>query len=208
LIVKKIYLIRHGETNANREGVFRGRYDIPLSGNGLEQARALAGYFEEIQVDRVFCSPLQRAAMTAEIAFNGIDVELDELINNLDVGEWTGILKADLQKKDPESWNKWIAEPEDLRFPGGESLNDVSERTKFFLKKLQGEKFETAAVVSHRSVLKCLIAAALGLERRYFWRFHLENASVSLLLHDETRGYTLSLLNDTKHLKSFVFEWV
>ncbi|MCP4603928.1 MAG: histidine phosphatase family protein [Proteobacteria bacterium] len=205
--MKRIYLIRHGETTANKDGVFRGCNEIPLSEIGVEQARDLASYFDEIKIEKVFCSPLKRAVETAETAFPGGEIQPDGLINNVDHGTWTGVAKTEIQAKDPKRWHLWITEPEKLRFPGGEALSDLYNRAELFLIKLRELQFETVAVISHRSVIKSLLAGAVGIKESYFWRFHLDNASVSLLIYDENRGYTLAKLNDTQHLKSFVFEW-
>ena len=90
LSMKTIHLIRHGETQANRDGVFRGRGEVPLSPAGLKQARELQVHFAALPVQRVFSSPLQRAAQTAAACFPGRAVELQELLNNLDLGPGPG----------------------------------------------------------------------------------------------------------------------
>lgn len=61
-----IFLIRHGETAWNSEGIFRGQSEIPLNERGLQQARATGEYLQAINFDAVFCSPLSRARQTAE----------------------------------------------------------------------------------------------------------------------------------------------
>ena len=160
--MKRIYLIRHGETAANKEGVFRGRCDVDLSALGFEQAGDLAGYFEDIAIDYIFSSPQKRAIQTAESAFPGREITPEELVDNLDHGDWTGVPKARIQKEDPKSWHLWTTEPEKLTLPGGESVRDVYVRAGRFLDKLAGLPFEAAAVVSHRSEIKSIIAAALG----------------------------------------------
>ena len=205
--MKRVYLIRHGETAANKEGVFRGRCDVSLSDRGLEQASDLAGYFEDIELNHIFSSPQRRAIETAKRAFNGMEITPEELIDNLDHGDWTGVPKAKIEEEDPERWRLWTTEPEKLTLPGGESVRDVYVRAGRFLDKLAGLPFDAVAVVSHRSEIKSIIAAALGIKEGYFWRFHLENASVSLLIHTQERGFTLAGLNDTRHLKDFFFEW-
>lgn len=205
--MKTIYLVRHGETAANRDDVFRGRNEISLSENGLLQSRGLVDYFRDVQLEKVYCSPLKRAVQTAEHGFPGMEIVTEELVNNLDSGSWTGVKKDDIRKSDPESWHMWTTVPEKLRFPGGETLSDVYSRATLFLEKMETVSFSKCVVVSHRSVIKVILAAFLGLKTDYFWRFHVDNASVSTLLLDEKRGFTLAKLNDTRHLESVVFEW-
>ena len=204
--MKKIYLIRHGETESNRKGIFRGRLDIPLSQNGREQAVDLKRYFENIPVDVVYTSPLQRAVETAETVFPGHTPVKEKWLNNLDLGEWSGMEKSLVKERFPQMWEDWVKRPESIRFPGGERLLDVLKRASLFFEKVAFGEAETAAAVSHRSVLKVLIAFCMGMEKNYYWRFHLDNASVSLLILDRKR-FTLVKLNDTHHLKHTVMEW-
>jgi broad specificity phosphatase PhoE len=205
--MKTIYLIRHGETQANREGLFRGRGEVLLSPAGLRQAEELRAYFADLGVPRVISSPLQRAAQTAALCFPGRAIELQELVNNIDLGSWAGRKKNEIAAEEPELWRRWLDEPERMSFPGGESLAAVKARARHFNRLLAAAGEERIAAVSHRSVLKCLLAEALGLGNKWFWKFHLDNASVTVLLHDPRRGFVLAKLNETAHLTDYVFEW-
>lgn len=205
--MKKIYLIRHGETESNRKGIFRGRLDIPLSQNGKEQAKDLRGYFEDSPVDAVYTSPLSRAVETAETVFPGHQVIKEPLLDNLDLGEWSGMEKSIVQERFPRQWQDWVTRPESITFPGGERLADVHRRSQLFFEKVLAAETEAIAVVSHRSVVKVMIAAALGVAKNYYWKFHLDNASVSLLHYEHQRGFTLVKLNDIHHLKDIAVEW-
>lgn len=205
--MKTVYLIRHGETQANRDGLFRGRGEVPLSPAGLRQAEELRARFASLGVQRVFSSPLRRATQTAALCFPGLAAEPEESLNNLDLGRWAGRSKKEIAAEEPELWRRWLEEPERMSFPGGESLAAVKARTRAFNQRLAGCAEERIAAVSHRSVLKALLAEALGLGDAWFWKFHLDNASVTVLLHDATRGFVLSKLNATEHLSQHVFEW-
>jgi len=205
--MKTVYLIRHGETQANRDGIFRGRGEVALSPAGLKQAGELRDYFSGRQVQRVISSPLRRAAATAAVCFPGLAVELQELVNNLDLGLWAGRKKKEIAREEPGLWRRWLEEPERMAFPGGESLAAMKARTRHFNRLLAAAGEERIAVVTHRSVLKALLAEALGLGEKWFWKFHLDNASVTVLLHDPVRGFVLAKLNGTEHLSDYVFEW-
>jgi probable phosphoglycerate mutase len=205
--MKTIYLIRHGETQANREGVFRGRGEVPLSAAGLKQAAELRAWFSDLNIERIFSSPLERAAATAAVCFPGRAIELQELVNNLDLGSWAGRRKKEIARREPDLWARWLEEPEKMSFPGGESLPAMKARTRHFSRLLADAGETRIAVVSHRSVLKALLAEVLGLKEKWFWKFHLDNASVTVLLHDASRGFVLAKLNGTEHLSEYVFEW-
>jgi len=206
--IKTIYLIRHGETEANRLGIFRGRLDIPLSQVGVEQAGALAGYFKDLGIEKVFSSPLSRALETARIAFAGKTPQIEELINNIDLGDWSGKEKGLIKEKEGEAWEKWMKCPEKMAFPGGgETLVQVYRRAEKFLDTLIEDDSVRIAAVTHRSVAKVILAVAMGKTEDYFWKFHLDNASVSIIYFAPDRGFTLAKLNHTDHLANTVMEW-
>ena len=204
---KKFYLIRHGETESNRKGIFRGRLDIPLSEKGKEQAFQLRTYFENFSLDAVFTSPLSRAVETAEIAFPGKESIRENRLNNLDLGEWSGKSKALIKENFPGKWEVWKSRPESICFPGGEQLSDVYQRVKEFLARISTSEAQNIAAVSHRSVVKLMLAAAAGLEHNYYWKFHLDNASISVVYFDGERGFTIVKINETHHLEHTIMEW-
>ena len=205
--MRQIDIIRHAETAANAEGVFRGRNNVGLSDNGVQQAREVAGLYRETALDYVFSAPVRRAMQTAQLAFPSHKIISEELINNLDFGKWAGRPKKEVKEQEPENWHLWVTTPEKLRFPEGESLGDVYKRVTEFLEKLARLEFERLVVVSNRSVIKVLLAAVAGVTENYYWRFHMDNGSVTTLIHDPARGFTITKLNYTEHLTRYVFEW-
>lgn len=206
----KIILIRHGESKGNREGLFRGRHDFPLTQNGISQAEALQRELKDVNIDAIYSSPLRRAYDTAKIvaAPHNIDVIIDESFNNISLGEWESKPKEYIREHYPDLWQIWITEPEKLRFPNIEPLDMVMKRSVKRLKELvQLHTDGTFAIVTHRAVLKPLIAGILEIKPPYFWKIHMDTAAYSILEYDEERGYTLSLLNQTKHIKKLIKEY-
>ena len=204
---KILYLIRHGETRSNREGIFRGRLEIPLAEAGRQQARELGEAFSQMDISAATSSPRVRAMETAGIAFPDLEVKSDETLDNLDLGEWSGRRKIDIRHEFPGEWERWTRDPHGIRFPGGESLAHVHARAQHFLEWFRDKGESPLAAVTHRSVIKCLLGAALGMETNYFWKFHLDNGSVTRLVWETGRGFTLVTMNDTRHLSSLVAEW-
>lgn len=206
-----IILIRHGECAGNREGLFRGRSDFPLNGSGKLQAKALAEAVSCLSPSIVFSSPLSRSTETAEkICENcGIPLEIRQGFNNMALGKWENRKKSEIEQEYPEEWNLWLSHPERLHISGAETLPDVQRRSIANLNMIvASHKGETIAVVSHRAVLKPLLAAALGIAEPYFWRTHIDTASFSILTHENRRGYCLLSLNQTSHLEHLIREWV
>ena len=206
-----IILVRHGECEGNIKGMFRGRTDFPLNERGLGQARDLAQELKKFPLKHIYTSPLSRAGQTAkEIGQEcGIEVKVEEQFNNIQLGSWEGRFKKEIAELYPKEWELWVNNPEELRVKDMETLYDVQKRTKACLDNLVFQHIgETFAVVTHRAVLKPLIAACLNIASPYFWKIHLDTASYSLLSHKKDKGYCLLQLNQTKHLKEYVTEWV
>lgn len=207
-----ILLARHGECQGNREERFRGRIDYPLNERGLEQARDLGKAIIPFSPSAIYSSPLLRARQTAsEIAdaCSKNEVMIHEGLNNIYFSSWEGRLKSEIAFEYSHEWNIWLTSPERLALPGAETLAEIQQRSFAALKELVVKHEGTTFVlVSHRTVLKPLIAACLGIPVPYFWKIHMDTASYSVLIYDPKRGYGLFCLNQTSHLKKVVTEWV
>ena len=198
-----LILIRHGETAMNVGKIFRGRLDIPLNANGLDQAARLAEALRSLPLAAVYSSPMARATATAApvAAAHGLTPQPAEAFHNICLGEWEGRSKRDVQRDHPELWHQWVHDPEHIRIPGGETLDDLRVRVEAGLDRILADHAGAAvAVVSHRTVLKAALAAILGLERRYFWKFYLDNAAYTMVEHRLDIGYTITRLNEGCHL--------
>ncbi len=206
-----VLLIRHGETAGNREGLFRGQKDFPLNENGRSQAKALAEELRAWKIDAIYSSPLSRTLETVRplAESHGLPVIEEPGFTNIRLGDWEGVAKKWVEENQPELWKIWIMEPERLHRPGAETLAQVQERAFLTLERIVGrEQEKVAAVVSHRAVLKPLIARCLGIPAPYFWKIHMDTAAYSILEYTLERGYTLTLLNQTRHLQDFIREMV
>ena len=206
----RIILVRHGECQGNREGLFRGRSDFPLNEQGLVQAKELAIEMKQYKPFKVFTGPLSRAKQTALTISQEChtEVEICEGINNIELGPWEGQNKQFIAQKYPEQWKTWLHEPEKLSVPGIETLQQVQRRASRELSKIVKDfTGKTVIIVSHRAVLKPLIASCLKIAKPYFWRIHIDTAAYSILHYKNRLGYTLIQLNQNKHLSEFISEW-
>ncbi len=199
----KVILIRHGETDWNREQIFRGRIDVALNETGLAQAGAVQESLRDVQIDKIYSSPLKRAFETASVLEEnrGLEVEIEEGFIDIDFGKWQGLSHEKVKEEYKNPYEAWLAEPQKVVFPDGESLEDVRKRSMKALEKVRkNHPEETLAVVSHRVLNKVLLCAILGLELSHFWYIKQDTCAINRFEYKDG-NYYLTLLNDTCHLK-------
>ncbi len=198
----EILLIRHGETQWNRELVFRGRADIELSERGKKQAQLLGERLGSMEIDAIFSSPLLRATQTAAPAAErlGIDVFPDEALIDVDFGDWTGLSRDEVSEKFPDAFKKWHANPLEVSFRDGDVMREVQQRSLNYLREAAAKDYSRIAIVTHRVILKLLLVSILEASERAFWLIQFDTCSVSAL---EATGNSLLVkyLNDTHHLR-------
>ena len=171
-----LYLLRHGQTAANRSGLLQGHVDFDLTELGKRQAKAAADALRDRDVHRLVSSPLRRAVQTAEIvaAILGLAVEIEPRLIEMDYGLWDERPLTDISEA---VWSQWRIDP-DFAPPGGESLRSVSQRTVAFATETAASERSTIAV-SHVSPIKAAVAWSLGCDEAVTWRMHLNVASIS-----------------------------
>ena len=196
----EILLIRHGETKWNRELVFRGIRDIPLSERGLRQAELLARRLESTKIDAIFSSPLSRAMQTAQPAAKtlGLTVQPEEAINDLNFGLWAGLSVDQVKEKYPDQFVKWLSNPLEMDFPEGDKVSVARQRSFDWLKTISSGDYDRIALVTHKVILKLLILSILDAPERAYWQIQFGTCSVSMVNTKEGR-FDISYLNDTHH---------
>ncbi|MBN1333458.1 MAG: histidine phosphatase family protein [Synergistales bacterium] len=210
LLQCRIILVRHGECKGNLENRFRGRLDYPLNETGRKQARELSQALVKYRPVSVYSSPLKRAMETAFPLCETLDIEIRtrEGFNNIALGNWEGRLKSEIATEYPHEWNVWLTNPERLELEGAETFRNVQDRAYQALKALAvAHSGDTIVVVSHRTTLKPLIARCLEIPEPYFWKFHVDTGSYSIIDFSENRGFSLYQLNQTLHLSDLNIEW-
>ena len=160
---RDIVLVRHGETDWNREKRIQGSLGASINEAGREQAKGLARLLWEVPLQAVYSSTLPRAIETASYVAgpHSLGVITDPRLNEIHHGEWEGIAETDLP--DPELYRRWREDPSSCVLPGAEPLQAVHERAVAAMKDIVGRHREgegLVAVVSHQIVLallKCYI---------------------------------------------------
>ena len=207
---RRLILVRHGVTDWNREGRFQGYQDPPLSADGLNEARLLAERLAAASDERparIVTSPLLRASQTAAaiasaLGSDAVAVEDDERLMELGQGEWEGRTHAELEVNDAERYAAWRHSSPRRPPPGGESLEDATDRVASALDDVLEEPDVggwPTCLVAHGGSLRIAARRLLAIDLKTAWHVELDNASLSVLDWD-LDGWRLVSWNDVTHL--------
>jgi broad specificity phosphatase PhoE len=160
------YFIRHGESEANREGIMQGRIHSRLTEAGREQAREAGGWFREKSLDLILTSPLARAAETAAIISDrtGLPAEAVEDLTEIDTGIFTGLSFAQARERYPEAWNTFQRESWE-GVPKAEKISELLVRAEAIWARLVaavGQGRRTVLCVTHSGILQWIIRSTFG----------------------------------------------
>jgi broad specificity phosphatase PhoE len=198
----RIVLVRHGQTAWNREQIFRGRADLPLSEHGHAQARAVGDHLAGLDVAAIHSSPMLRARQTAEplAQAKGLPILDAPGLIDADFGAWQGLAIPQVEEKYPDIFRLWQAEPAKVKFPGGESYRAIARRAAAEFDRLARDAGDgTIVVVAHRFINKVVLCALLGIVRTGFWRIKQDTACLNVIAV-EGGGPVVESLNFTAHL--------
>lgn len=202
--VTVLYLVRHGETDWNRESRCQGYMDTELNSEGILQAQAAARRLEGENIDIIYSSALKRAYATAQTINQHLSVNLikNESLNEINFGEWEGLTLEEMKKRPDYNYDQWRLTPHLATFPGEKSLKNVQNRAiKFVNEIIEKHNGENILIVSHGGVLKLIILGVLGISLEAYNKFFIGNASLSIVVVDNERTY-IRTLNDTCHIKN------
>ncbi|HHB89841.1 MAG TPA: histidine phosphatase family protein [Anaerolineae bacterium] len=183
-----LYLIRHGETDANVAGEWQGSTDSPLNARGVVQAQALAQRLavEQFPIAIIYTSPLQRARQTADIiaqALGNIPIIPDPNLAEFHLGKWEGLSYKQL-RDEKQLWKRMREDP-DFSPPGGESPRAFAMRLLNSIQTIiQKHPGEHVAVVGHGGAMATLLALLINRDGSRWSDYLMPNASLTQLVFD------------------------
>lgn len=199
----RLYLVRHGATQASAEDRFAGAIDVELSVEGQTQARALGGRLREAELAAVYSSPMKRTLATAkEIADpHRLPVTPLDALREIAHGHWENRVRRDVEREFAEEYQRWELDPYTFAPVDGETgLSVVARALPALRHAVTQHPGQHVAFVSHKATIRLILCALLGMDARGY-RDHLDlsPASLSVLdFRDEVRG-RLVCFNDTSH---------
>jgi len=203
----RIFLIRHGETNWNKEGRFQGQIDIPLNNNGKEQARKTCEYLKDINFNKAFSSSMNRPYETAQIILeNNKELKIIKIDSLAEIshGLWEGKLEEEINQEWPNLLKNWHDKPEEVVMPEGESIRDVSKRSTNAFQKicLSQKDNDLTLLVAHDAVNKTIVCNIFGIDCSNIWMIKQGNGGITVIdiFNDPHKDPVISALNITTHL--------
>ena len=191
-----IYLARHGETAWTISGQYTGRTDLPLTGRGERNAAQLGERLKGLTFDKVFCSPLQRARQTCELAGFGSVAEIDSNLLEWDYGQYEGLRSAEVHASRPD-WQLFRD-----GCPGGETPGEVGARADQVVNRVRGVE-GNVLLFSSGHFLRVLAARWLDLPPDGGRFFALSTASLSALGYEHNLSQpVIRLWDDTRHVET------
>lgn len=194
------YIIRHGETDYNKNGRFQGQLDIPLNDDGRRQSGLLSVRMGLLPLDVIYASDLMRAQETARIVARGRMVALEPRLREIHVGQVMGMNSEEIKRGFPEFWAAQQQDPDRTPFPGGENAVELQVRAMEALTAMAARYPQgNVAVVTHGGVIKVIVAAVMEMPLAIRPKIVLDNCSLTVVEWSE-RGRRVRSLNDTGHL--------
>ena len=160
--LRRIVLVRHGETVGNSRERFHGSGDIALSEEGRAQMRTAAYDLRTETFDLVLASPLQRSWAAASIVSGGAPVRLDARLREVHFGRWEGLTKEEIEATDPILYADWQNQAADFEYPSGERRADFRARVEEGLEAILASGSSNALVVAHKGVIRIIVEKLTG----------------------------------------------
>ena len=180
----RLWLVRHGETEANVAGLYSGHAPTPLTERGIAQAQTLGRLLRNVPVDNVLCSELERARHTTQLILGDREVPVRNMpeLNEMFFGDWEMRHHRDLAREDAENYAVWCNDWQNATPTNGEGFQAFSQRVERFIAQLADYKTcQNLLVVSHQGVLSVLIARLLSMPAAAMWHFRVEQGCWSAI---------------------------
>ena len=200
---KKIYLIRHGETDFNKTGIIQGTgVDSSLNDYGRKQAEMFFHKYKETPFEKVYTSALKRTIQTVRRFIDlGIPHEIIEELNEISWGRLEGIpFDEETNRRYAEILDSWKQGHISNRIEGGESPVQVKRRMEKALEKILKGKEKLVLVCMHGRAMKIMLSWIMGYELKDMDLFEHNNLSLYLLNHTD-HSFVIEKANDRTHLE-------
>ncbi|HUV05705.1 MAG TPA: histidine phosphatase family protein [Armatimonadota bacterium] len=199
----KVFLIRHGEVDWNRQNAYIGSTDLPLNPMGQAQARQLADYLRTKKISAIYSSSLIRAVQTAETIAErlGVAVNICPELREVDYGEWEGVPESEVRERYPDFYPAWRANPLEVRTPGGETFGELRDRVlPAFIQLAQAHPNQNTAIIAHKSTNRVILACLLGADVNRYRQIGQGNSCINTIEVRSDGRFVVDSINVRGHL--------
>ncbi len=178
----KLILIRHGQTDMNKDQMYYGRLDVPINETGKEQAENTRKNLVELEIDydKIYSSPMKRAYETAEIVnYKNLEIEKDDELREMDFGIFEGLSYKEIIKKYPEEMEKLKKDWKTYSYVTGENPFMLQKRALKFLEKI--DKNKNNMVVTHWGIICTLLSFLFSSELEGYWKYQVKNGGIVII---------------------------
>lgn len=192
-----LYLVRHGDVLRAAGKSYIGQIEAPLSGEGIQQARALHEWLQPVQFSRVLSSDLARALHTAEIiAGPSVPIEKLAALREIDLGAWEGLTFQQIEQRYPEAYAARGRDLENWSPPGGESFAACCARAMNALDEILDSSHGNVLIVAHAGINRLILCGILGIPVAKLHSIGQDYGCVNVIQYSGARA-RLQLLNYT-----------
>jgi broad specificity phosphatase PhoE len=160
--LRRLVLLRHGDTLGDSHSRYHGRNDVGLSDRGRSQMKQASRTLSGEALDLVVASPLRRSWQSARIVSGGAPVRLEPDFREIDFGRWEGLTAEEIEARDPILYNDWQARVLGFEFPSGELRADFRKRVIRGLERLEASDVASVLAVIHKGVIRTIAEHLLG----------------------------------------------
>ena len=194
----QIIFLRHGQAKNNTERILAGRTEgVPLTDTGIKQAEHTAQLLADMNISTIYSSPIERAKHTAEIAgkHNSLDVTIDDRLNELDMGKFTGMPYDEIFKSHGNVFMKFYNGELEIAHNGVETFPDVKKRILGIVDHvIEKHPDENVLLVTHMDPIKAMLSTVIDLSPTNLFELIIANASLNIF-REKDRKFSLSGLN-------------
>ncbi|EOZ99305.1 Phosphatase [Indibacter alkaliphilus LW1] len=205
MVTKKIYLIRHGQTDYNLKGVVQGSgIDAPLNQNGFDQAKAFFEAYKHIPFEKVFYTGLQRTKQSVQGFLDmGIPHEGVPDLNEISWGKYEGVpMTPDENQYYLHMLERWSSGDLEYAIEGGESPIIVAKRLSKGIKHIVAQPEKLILICMHGRAMRVLLSVLLGYDLRFMDVFRHRNLGLYVLNQNERGIFRLEKYNCGEHFNS------
>jgi broad specificity phosphatase PhoE len=197
----KIFLLRHGETQANIEQRYQGQGESHLSELGLQESEELSGFLAREDFCAIYSSTLSRSYETARMIAkpHGLDVAKIDSLKERNYGIWENMKFDEIRKRFPDLYGSWLIDPGKTLIPDAETLEAMQRRGVAAIESLvEKHGGKTFCVVGHGGMNRAILFHYMRIDMNNFWRIRQDNTCINIIEID--KAPIVTLLNSTSHL--------